>query len=75
MRLPRDVWTTTRIRPRASIPSVTYRGPPLHVGIGDGYGEGVSKRLLGVGKADLVVGEVGLSIDRIELDVQLAQYA
>lgn len=49
--------------------------PPLHVEIGDGYGEGVSKRLLGVGKADLVVGEVGLSIDRIELDVQLAQYA
>ena len=25
MRLPRVVWTTTRIRPRASMPSVTYR--------------------------------------------------
>jgi len=68
MRLPRVVWTTTRIRPSASMPSVTYRAAPSD-GILDGYREGITKCLFGVREADLVLGQVSLGFDRIELDV------
>ncbi len=43
----------------------------LRVGILDGYRKGISKGLLGVREADLVLGQVGLGFGRIELDVHL----